>query len=118
MTLIGKRLKELRRNLGITQQKLGEMINVTKVSICCYELGTRTPSLDTLIDLSNIFNVDLDYLVGNDIYVVTEDNEDYGMKLAKEEIDFIQIIRKNYKLYTKMVKDPKRFVDLLDKKIN
>ena len=49
--LLSKRLKELRINSGLTQRELGERVNVTKVSICCYENGTRTPTLDTLIVL-------------------------------------------------------------------
>lgn len=118
MTVIGKRLKELRLKSGMTQSQLGTMINVTKVSICCYEKGTRTPSLETLIDLSNIFKVNIDYLLGNDMYVVSEKNEDYGVKIADEEMDFIQILRNNTKLYDLMLKDPKRFVELIDKKLN
>ena len=118
MTLIGKRIKELRKKAGLTQVELGKKINVTKVSVCCYELGTRTPSLDTLVDLSNIFNVNLDYLLGNDIYVVSDQKEEYGFKLSEEELEFIKIIRKNSKLYDKLIEDPKRFVELLDKKLN
>ena len=54
---IGSRLKELRKDRKMTQTELGDLLNVTKVSVCCYEKGTRTPSLDTLDDLSDIFNV-------------------------------------------------------------
>lgn len=117
MTVIGKRLKELRIKSGMTQHQLGEMINVTKVSICCYEKGTRMPSLETLMDLSNIFNVNIDYLLGNDMYVVSEKNEEYSVKLADEEMDFIQMLRNNTKLHGMMLKDPKRFVDLIDMKL-
>ena len=43
MLLFGSRLKKLRQKAGMTQSELGEKVNVTKVSICCYEKGTRTP---------------------------------------------------------------------------
>ena len=43
--LLSKRLKELRMESGLTQRELGERVNVTKVSICCYENGTRVPTL-------------------------------------------------------------------------
>ena len=43
--LIGKRIKELRLERKMSQQELGDMIGVTKVSICGYENGTRTPFL-------------------------------------------------------------------------
>ena len=56
--MLGQRIKALRKERGLTQQQLGDMINVTKVSICCYENGTRTPTLQTLIDLGRVFGVD------------------------------------------------------------
>ena len=118
MTLIGKRIKELRKKFGLTQVELGKKLNVTKVSVCCYELGTRTPSLDTLIDLSNVFNVNLDYLIGNDIYVISDQTEEYGFKISKEELEFIKTVRKYDKLYDKLIDDPKRFAELLNKKLN
>ena len=117
MILLGKRLKELRENAGLTQRELGEKVNVTKVSICCYEKGARSPSLDTLIDLANVFNVNADYLLGNDVYVVREGVESYGTKISKEEMEFIQIIKKNEKLHDMLLKDPKRFIELMDKKL-
>ena len=64
--LLSKRLKELRISNGLTQRELGERVNVTKVSICCYESGTRTPTLDTLTKLGKVFDVDVDYLLGYD----------------------------------------------------
>ena len=48
MVLLGKRIKEQRKKMNLTQEELGHLINVTKVSICCYENGTRTPTLETL----------------------------------------------------------------------
>ena len=44
--MIGKRLKELRIQKGLSQQDLGDAIGVTKVSICGYENGTRLPNLE------------------------------------------------------------------------
>ena len=45
---VGDRLKNLREQKGMTQTELADLINVTKVSVCCYESGKRTPSLETL----------------------------------------------------------------------
>ena len=53
--LIGKRIKDMRLEKGMSQQELGDMIGVTKVSICGYENGTRTPSLETFCILADIF---------------------------------------------------------------
>ncbi len=116
MLLFGKRLKELRLAKGLTQQELGEQINVTKVSICCYEKGTRTPTVDTLIDLSNVFNVDYSYFLGGDSFVKSP-NKKHALSMANEEIELILELRKNEELYKKVMEDPKRFVSLIEKKI-
>ncbi len=101
----------------MTQQELGDTINVTKVSICCYEKGTRIPSLETLIDISNLFKVDLDYLIGNDTYVVSEENESYGIKMSYEEIELIKELRKHTDIYIKLIDNPRRMLELIDKKV-
>lgn len=117
MVLFGRRLKELRKEHGITQKELGDAVNVTKVSICCYENGTRIPSLETLIDLANYFKVELDYLIGNDTYAVSEENSDYGIKMSNSEIELIMELRKHIELYSKLIDEPKRMLDLIDKKV-
>lgn len=119
MSLMGQRIKSLRKNNNMTQQQLGKMLNVTKVSVCCYEKGTRVPSLDILIDLANIFHVSLDYFVGSDIFVIAEEDNKYGMKMAKEEIQIIEELRKsvNEYIYDSLLKDPKRTIELINKKL-
>lgn len=60
----GKKLKELRKNKGLTQAQLGELIGVTKSVVSFYELQERSPSPDVLIKLSQVFHVSTDYLLG------------------------------------------------------
>ena len=111
MFVFGKRLKELRKQANLTQQQLGNLIGVTKVSICCYENGTRTPTLDTLIDLADNLNVHLDYLLATDTLAVDQDNKKNTLNLAKDEIELIKELRKHIKLYEKLLDDPKRVMD-------
>ena len=75
---IGSRVRELRKAKGLTQQDLADMINVTKVSVCCYEKGTRTPNLDTFVDLINALDTTAAYLLGMDNVVVAENEENYN----------------------------------------
>lgn len=117
MLLFSKRLKEIRKQAGLTQQQLGDMIGVTKVSVCCYEKGTRTPTLDTLVDLANVLNVEFTYLLGNDSYMVAEDDTKYGMNLAKDEMNLIKVLRTHRELYERLVSDPERFIKLIEQKI-
>jgi transcriptional regulator with XRE-family HTH domain len=62
--VLGERLKKLRIDKKLTQEQLGEKINVTKVSISGYENGNRSPDTETLQRLANYFNVSTDYLLG------------------------------------------------------
>lgn len=114
--IVGKRIKELRKSKNLTQQKLADLINVTKVSICCYEKGTRTPNLETFIDLVNVLETTPDYLLGRDVKVVSENDENYSVVLPIEDIQIIKEIRKNEKLISYLRNDPKRGVEYISKK--
>ena len=102
--LIGSRLKSLRSSRGITQSNLGEILGVTKASICCYEKGTRTPTIENLIDMVNYFDVSADYLLGIDNQTSSSKNKN-KLKLTEEEIKFIEVLRNN-KEYKEMIMYP------------
>lgn len=61
---LGKRIRSLRINKDMTQQALASCLSVTKSVISAYENSIRYPSFDVLVQLSNIFNVSTDYLLG------------------------------------------------------
>ena len=115
--LLGKRIKSLRKERGLTQEELGNLINVTKVSICCYERETRVPTLETLLALADVFKVDIGYLLGNDDYIIADSDVNYGMYVSQEEIEFLKEVRKHNNLYKSVIDDPKRFVELIDRKM-
>lgn len=64
MVDFGEKLKELRKQSGLTQQQLASQIGVSKSVISFYELRERTPSPEVLIKLSSVFHVSSDYLLG------------------------------------------------------
>lgn len=115
--LIGKRIKDLRIEKNMSQQELGDLIGVTKVSICGYENGTRTPSLETFSLLADIFGTSTDFLLGREVPVVNEASNEYIGSVSKEDIELIQEMRHYPNLYNKMLKDVKRFITLMNKKI-
>lgn len=117
MILFSKRLRQLRKDAGYSQEQLGDLLNVTKVTISNYETGSRMASVETLIDISNLFKVDLDFLIGTDSYVVSDDKELYGIRMAKEEIDLVKELRKHVDLYNNLLEEPKRTLELIEKKI-
>lgn len=68
MNVLGNNIKYLRKQQKLSQQKLGDLIGASQTSVAHYELGTREPSLETLIKLSSLFNESVDYLLGNQVY--------------------------------------------------
>jgi len=61
---IGERIKELRKELGITQTKLANDAGLTSAAISQFEAGSRKPSFDALSKLANAFNISTDSLLG------------------------------------------------------
>ena len=59
-----QRLKELRKEKGLSQSELGEELNIPRGTIAGYEAGSRTPEVSTLIELSEYFDVSVDYFLG------------------------------------------------------
>ena len=57
--LLGKRIKELRKNAGLTQEKLAEMINIETTSLSGIESGRHFPSLPTIEKIAHNLNVEL-----------------------------------------------------------
>ncbi len=60
----GLRLKELRIEKGISQRKFGELIGVCNQTVSFWESGSREPDMDTLVKISDFFDVSTDYLLG------------------------------------------------------
>lgn len=61
------RMAEQRKKLGLSQEELATKLKISQKSISKYELGHRRPSYETLVAMASIFDVSVDYLLGNDI---------------------------------------------------
>ena len=61
MKMIG--LYEIRRKKGYSQLKIAMDLNISREAISYYENGKRCPNLEMLVQLSEYFNVSIDYLI-------------------------------------------------------
>ncbi len=61
---IGKVIKELRKERNISQTELASMLNLSQDTISLWELGKSYPDIISLIELSKIFKVTTDFLLG------------------------------------------------------
>jgi transcriptional regulator with XRE-family HTH domain len=59
---LGNRIRNIRQERGITQERLAELIGKTTEHVSFIERGERSPSFEVLIDLANALDVTLSYL--------------------------------------------------------
>ena len=65
---ISKLIKQLRIEENITQKQMADMLNICQSCYARYENGTREIPLSVLVELTKIFNVSSDYLLGIENY--------------------------------------------------
>jgi transcriptional regulator with XRE-family HTH domain len=94
-----KRLKELRKEKKLSQEELGEVINVSGRTISYFEAGERTPSPEILSKLADIFKVSVDYLLGRtslrsddaeQIIILVKDLPGQAINEIKDHINYIR----------------------------
>ena len=112
---LGYRLKLLRKENGLSQGDLANLLGVSKVSVSNYEKGTRIPSMEVFLMIMKVFNTSADYMLGREINIVCENDDSLTLFLSTNDINIIREIRSRPKLYGKIVEDPKRFFNSVDK---
>lgn len=63
MKKLSHRIVNLRKEAGMSQAQLARKLNISPSALGNYEQGRRNPDLDTLVMMSYIFDVSLDYLI-------------------------------------------------------
>ena len=58
-----EKLINLRKSAGLSQEELGNKLDVARQTVSKWELGETTPEMDKLVKMSEIFNISLDELV-------------------------------------------------------
>ena len=62
--VFGKRLRELRKEKGYTIEQFADMVGISKSTLGYYENNKRMPDIEILARISNVLNVNADYLIG------------------------------------------------------
>lgn len=82
----GKKLFELRKNAGISQEQLAEKLDVTRQAISIWENDNGYPEVEKVIMISKIFDVSVDYLLNS---------ENIGEEADNAESDNYDILENN-----------------------
>ncbi len=87
--MIGARIRDLRKKKSITQQALGEMLNVKKSTVSDWEIGKRSFSMNLLKRIAAVLEVDVWEIIEiNDIEFDGQTSE-----LSREEQDLMATYR-------------------------
>ena len=62
--VLARRLKECRKQRGLTQMQVAVYCDITEKAYPNYELMTREPKLEILARIADLYEVSLDYLAG------------------------------------------------------
>lgn len=77
---LGKRLNAVRKDKGLTSDKLSEMCNINATYLRQIEGGTKMPSLPVFISICNALKVSPDYLLRDEL----EENEVTAIREIEE----------------------------------
>lgn len=61
--IFSEKLQLLRKNKGLTQEEMAEKLDVSRQAVAKWESGQVYPDISNLIQISNLLNVTVDYLV-------------------------------------------------------
>lgn len=86
MTL-GEKLKEARKQAGLSQEQLSEKLGISRSAVAKWETDKGIPDIENLKALSGLLGVSIDYLVDN--------GEDLDKAVIKEAIDLSKYDGKN-----------------------
>ena len=91
--LLGKKIKDFRKQKGLTQEKLAELISIETGSLSAIESGRHFPSLPTLEKIADVLNIKIKALFDFNSFVSLEQMKkeisENLYKLNEKEISFI-----------------------------
>ncbi len=70
-----EKLQELRKNRGLTQEELAEILYVSRTAISKWESGRGYPNIESLKDISEFFSVSIDDLLSGEKLISIAENE-------------------------------------------
>lgn len=108
-----ERLKSIRKQAQLTQVDIAEKLGISQPAYASWERGVKKPTQENLVKIAQIFNVSIDYLVGNSEEKSNElDNiellfrmnskglsEEEKVIFRKELIEFMEERRKVFNTY-------------------
>ena len=96
---LGERIKEQRKACGLSQEKLAELVGVSRQAVTKWETDQSAPSTEKLFKLAVIFGTSVDLLIKNDGQITQTPAEQiyymYKMEQEQKRAEFKAKLKKN-----------------------
>ena len=104
----GEKLQELRKNKGLTQEELAELLYVSRTAVSKWESGRGYPNIDSLKEISKYFSVSIDDLLSGEKLISIAEKENKSnirnmCDLLSGVVDIFSFILIVLPLYPKIV---------------
>lgn len=91
MAVSGERIRQLRKEAGLTQEALGKKLGVIKQTVSSWENGVSEPNSEILSNMASIFDIPIGYLYGDTSTGI--DYKNYQMDTPQFTFEFKMKIR-------------------------
>ena len=98
---LSENLKKIRKENNLSQEDLAEKIGVSRQSVSKWESGSAYPEMDKMVQICNIFNLNIDDLLNQDIEEVNNTKQSKNA-LNKYINDFLNYITKTVNMFSDM----------------
>ena len=89
--MLSKKLTELRKKGGFSQQEIADRLSVTRQTVSNWECGQGAPALDKAAELASFYHISLDDLVGNQVGIVVRQKKPANRLLKSLEGRHVKI---------------------------
>lgn len=80
----GQRLQQARKESGMSQEELAELLGVSRQAVSKWENDSGYPEMEKMIRLSQLYHISLDYLVGNEPEDIVDKTTVNGFYVSRE----------------------------------
>lgn len=94
-------LKKIRKDNNLSQEQLAEKLGVSRQAVSKWESGISYPEMDKVIQICNLFNLNINELINEDIKEVTE-NKEAQVRNNKYIASFFEYITKTIDMFSSM----------------
>ena len=84
---VGQRIAQKRKELGLSQETLGEQLSVSRQAIYKWESDATLPEIEKLIALSRIFGVSVGWLLGEEENSAPKELSEEQLRMVQEIVD-------------------------------